>query len=42
MNINSIIFAVIAGILTFIIEGEPSGLLVTNILIGSIAGKLLD
>ncbi|MDQ0342504.1 hypothetical protein ACFFF5_07495 [Lederbergia wuyishanensis] len=42
MTINSIIFAAIAGVLTFIFADGLSGLLITNVLLGLIAGKLLD
>ncbi|WP_153732195.1 hypothetical protein [Sporosarcina obsidiansis] len=45
MSSNSVLFAIIAGILTFIsmVSLEPiSPLLVTNILLGAIIGLLID
>lgn len=36
------IFALAAGVLTFIAEGQFSSAMITNILLGLIAGKLLE
>lgn len=45
MSFNGILFAVVAGFLTFIM-GEPTNpinpFLITNILLGLIAGQLID
>lgn len=42
MSLNVLLFGVVAGMLTFLIEGETSPLLITNILLGFIIGKLTD
>ena len=42
MSWNAILFAVIAGVLSFIFVSGISVLMITNILLGLIAGKLLD
>ncbi|MFS0779275.1 hypothetical protein ABC255_25175 [Neobacillus sp. 3P2-tot-E-2] len=42
MSLNALLFAGVAGVLTFIAVGDFYGLLITNILLGLIAGKLMD
>ncbi|MBP1941329.1 hypothetical protein [Cytobacillus luteolus] len=42
MSWNAVLFGVIAGILSFIFIGGVSELTITNILLGFIAGKLMD
>nr|WP_198044614.1 hypothetical protein [Lysinibacillus timonensis] len=44
MSNNAILFAVVAGVLTFIMDvREPlNPILITNILLGIIAGQLID
>lgn len=40
--LNTILFGVAAGILTVIFAGEFSELFITNVLLGLIAGRLID
>lgn len=42
MSLNAILFGTVAGILSFIFVGELSELFITNVLLGLIAGKLMD
>jgi hypothetical protein len=42
MTLNALLFAGIAGLLTFVFTGGMSELLLTNILLGLISGKLMD
>jgi hypothetical protein len=42
MSVNALLFALVGGILTFLSSGEFSELVVTNIFLGLIAGKLMD
>ncbi|WP_456276180.1 hypothetical protein [Bacillus sp. AK128] len=39
---TSLLFGAVAGVLTFIFAGELSELFITNILLGIIAGRLMD
>ena len=42
MSVNGLLFGAVGGILTFIVAGEATPLIVTNVLLGFIAGKLTD
>ncbi len=42
MSINGILIGAVGGILTFIIAGEATPLIITNIFLGFIVGKLTD
>jgi hypothetical protein len=42
MSYNALLFACIAGVLTFAFEGEMNTAIITNTLLGFIAGKLTD
>lgn len=42
MSWNAILFGAVAGVLSFIFVGGVSEFMITNILLGLIAGKLMD
>lgn len=42
MSINAILFGMVAGVLSFIFAGGLTELMLTNILLGFIAGALID
>ncbi|WP_255433951.1 hypothetical protein [Ammoniphilus sp. CFH 90114] len=42
MSANALLIAFVSGVLTYIIAGEMHPLLITNVLLGLIAGKMTD
>ena len=42
MSLNGLLIGSVVGLLTFIMAGEATPLIVTNVLLGFILGKLTD
>ncbi|QQP10509.1 hypothetical protein FJQ98_14615 [Lysinibacillus agricola] len=42
MSLNALLLGVVAGVLTFIVAGEITPLIITNTFLGFITGKLTD